>query len=124
MQLPAGDRRVKLAAGAGHILVYVPEDVCVASTAELGMGGVFVFDRAGGGIDVDWSDERRAPAGTPRLVLDGDIGLGALEVRHDEDRDDDFRRGPGGRRFQTDDRTDERNSACATRSASSGASNG
>ena len=63
----------------------VADDVCVASTATVGMGGVAVFDRDGGGIDVDWSDPRRAPAGTPRLVVDGDVGLGLLEVRHRAD---------------------------------------
>ena len=44
-----------------------------------------VFDRDSGGIDVDWNDARRAPAGTARLVLDGDVGLGLLEVRHNYD---------------------------------------
>jgi phage shock protein PspC (stress-responsive transcriptional regulator) len=124
VQLPPGDVRMKVSAGMGHVLVYVPDDVCVASTASLGIGGVAIFDRDGGGVDVDWSDARRAPAGTPRLVLDGDLGLGFLEVRHDEDRYEGFRRGPGGRRFGTDDGPTERNSACATRTASSGASNG
>jgi phage shock protein PspC (stress-responsive transcriptional regulator) len=119
VDLPAGDRRLKVGMGTGHVLVLVPDDVCVASTATVGMGGVSVFDRDGGGIDVDWSDARRAPKGTPRLVIDGDIGLGLLEVRNDA---------PGAagrwRGGEFDAQADGRNSACAARTASSGASRG
>jgi len=105
VHLPAGDRRMKLGIGAGHVLVLVPRDVCVATRARLGMGGVQVFDRDGGGIDVDYNDSRRATARTPRLVLDGDVGVGFLEVRHDRvDRFDRF----------DDVSARERNSACAT----------
>jgi hypothetical protein len=86
--------------------VLVPNDVCVATKASLGMGAVQIFDRDGGGIDVNWNDSRRAPANTPRLVLDGDVGVGFLEVRHN-------RVDHNGHRF--DGLSDlERNSACAT----------
>jgi hypothetical protein len=100
--------------------VLVGEDVCVASTATVGMGGVVVFEREGGGVDVDWSDERRAPKSTPRLIVEGDIGLGLLEVRHSGHVD----HGPGRR--LNGEHVAERNDACATRTASrdSGASNG
>jgi phage shock protein PspC (stress-responsive transcriptional regulator) len=120
LKLPAGDRRLKIGIGAGHALVLVPDDVCVASTASVGMGAVAVFDRDGGGIDVNWNDGRRAPAGTPRLVVDGDVGLGFLEVRHHDDHrfhDRGFRR----------DIAAERNAACTTTTASTkapGASHG
>jgi phage shock protein PspC (stress-responsive transcriptional regulator) len=91
VDLPAGDRRLRLDLGAGHALVLVDENVCVASEAKLGMGGVEVLGHDGGGIDVDWSDARRAPARVPRLVVDADIGLGFFEVRHDRGH------GPGRR---------------------------
>jgi phage shock protein PspC (stress-responsive transcriptional regulator) len=118
--LPAGDRRLKVGIGAGHALVLVPDGVCVASTASVGMGAVAVFDRNGGGLDVDWNDDRRAPQRIPRLVVDGDVGLGLLEVRHR----DDARHGPR-HPLETSDPA-ERNSACATRiaSRSDGAANG
>lgn len=86
VELPAGERRVHLDVGMGEAVVLVPEDVCVSTTAELGIGGVRVFDRDGGGIDVAWEDLQSPPAGTPRLVLDADVGLGAVRVGHSEDR--------------------------------------
>jgi phage shock protein PspC (stress-responsive transcriptional regulator) len=121
VKLPAGDRRLNVSIGAGHALVLVPRDVCVASTAKVGMGGVVVFERDGGGIDVDWSDERRAASDTARLVIDGDIGLGLLDVRHNDDDHDVPRR-----RFESFD-ANELNDSCATRvaqSKGSGASHG
>jgi phage shock protein PspC (stress-responsive transcriptional regulator) len=117
--LPAGDRHLKVGMGAGHVLVLVPRNVCVATTATIGMGGVSVFDREDGGLDVDWSDARRAPKGTPRLVLDGDLGLGLLEV-HNEDHGARGRWRDGA----LDAQADGRNGACATQTASSGAASG
>jgi phage shock protein PspC (stress-responsive transcriptional regulator) len=108
IKLPPGDHRLSVDVGAGHALVLVPDNVCVASRATVGMGGVQVFDRSGGGIDVNWNDSRRPLRRAPRLVVDGDIGLGLLEVRHR----DYSRNGP---RWRDRDRyIDERNSACAT----------
>ncbi len=121
VQMPAGDRRLKVGIGTGHALVLVNDDVCVASRAKVGMGGVAVFERDGGGIDVDWSDDRRAKSDTPRLVIDGDIGVGLLEVRRDAPRRD--YDGPGSG-FDDEDRERQRNDACSVRTASSGASNG
>jgi phage shock protein PspC (stress-responsive transcriptional regulator) len=106
IELPAGDHRLKVGVGAGHALVLVPDDVCVASSASIGMGGVAVFDRDGAGVDVEWNDGRRAPAHTSRLVLDGHVGMGFLEVRH----------------RRADDPADERNAACTTTTASTGGS--
>ena len=113
LDLPAGDHPLKVRIGAGHVLVLVPDDVCVASAADIGMGGVSVFNRNSGGIDVDWQDGRRAPAGTARLVLEGDIGVGYLEIRHREIDHDDGDGPPWERRDRFEN---ERNAACATAS--------
>ncbi|MEA2194711.1 MAG: hypothetical protein QOG42_1145 [Solirubrobacteraceae bacterium] len=105
--LPAGDHPLKVRIGAGHAQVIVGEGVCVATRAQIGMGAVEIFDRDGGGVDVDWSDTRRAPAHTPRIVLDGDVGIGFLDVRHSTD----------AVRYGADrqaNRAQERNSACVS----------
>jgi phage shock protein PspC (stress-responsive transcriptional regulator) len=80
--LPPGDRRLNLEVGVGEAVVVVPEDVCVASTARIGMGAVDLFDRDSGGIDVDWDDRPSAPPATTRLLVDADVGIGHLEVGH------------------------------------------
>jgi hypothetical protein len=108
IKLAPGDHQLSMQVGAGHALVLVPDDVCVASKATIGMGGVEVFDRNGGGIDVNWNDSRRPATRAPRLIVDGKIGLGLLEVRH---RDDGHR---GPRWESTNNNSTERNSACAT----------
>jgi phage shock protein PspC (stress-responsive transcriptional regulator) len=88
VDLPAGRRDLKVDVGMGEAVVIVPDDVCVATDAELGMGGVDVFERDSGGIDVDFLDERTPDAGATQLLLDAQIGLGHLDVRTtDPDRD-------------------------------------
>jgi phage shock protein PspC (stress-responsive transcriptional regulator) len=112
LDLPPGDHPLTVHIGAGHALVLVPDDVCVASTASVGIGGVEVFDRSGGGINTDWSDDRKAPAGTPRLVLRGDVGLGLLEVRHSDDDRTGHDDGPPWMHDRDVDPS-ERNAACS-----------
>jgi phage shock protein PspC (stress-responsive transcriptional regulator) len=119
LDLPPGDHPLSIDMGTGHALVLVDKNVCVASRATIGMGAASVFDRDNGGIDVDWKDTPRASRKTPRLVVDADMGLGLFEVRHRESNRHGF--GPP-RRF--DDHSDERNSGCETRTASSGARTG
>lgn len=119
LDLPAGDHPLKVRVGTGHALVLVADDVCVASSADIGMGAVQVFDRTSGGIDVDWNDGRRARAGAARIVLEGDIGLGLLEVRHNEVDHLDGGGSPWQRRHNriaAENATGERNAACATAS--------
>ncbi len=79
-KLPPGDHVVALKAGIGEAELVVPDGVCVTTAAHMGVGGVQVFDRTSGGIDVSWRDDRRARAGIPRIVLDGDVGIGAVHV--------------------------------------------
>jgi phage shock protein PspC (stress-responsive transcriptional regulator) len=83
--LTPGDHRLKMDLGVGEAQLLVPRDVCVSTASHLGIGGVQVFNRDSGGIDVDWQDERRAPVGTPRVVVDADVDIGAFTVHHDGD---------------------------------------
>lgn len=78
--LPQGDTPLRLRIGAGEILLLVPQEVCVATRARIGAGYVGALDREAGGLDVDWSERPDPPRDVPRLVVDGDIGLGALYI--------------------------------------------
>jgi phage shock protein PspC (stress-responsive transcriptional regulator) len=78
--LPPGDHRMHVEIGAGAATIVVPRNVCVTSAAHVGAGQVNVFDHGSGGLDVDWKDDRTAPAGTTRLVVDGDVGVGVIDV--------------------------------------------
>jgi phage shock protein PspC (stress-responsive transcriptional regulator) len=98
--LPGGDRPLAIDLGVGEARVIVPEDVCVATDADVGVGQVDFFDRGSGGIDVDFVEQPDARPDTTRLVVNADVGLGRLSVVHDpgdirgfhRDRGDDFDR--------------------------------
>ena len=97
VRLPAGDTTLRLRVGLGEVVLLVPEEVCVSARARVGGGYVGVLDRDGGGLDSEWSnDSPRPPAGTPRLVVDGEVGMGALFVA-DRPFEHDGRRGGGFR---------------------------
>jgi phage shock protein PspC (stress-responsive transcriptional regulator) len=81
--LTPGDHRVKLRLGVGEAQLLVPRDVCVSTDSHLGIGGVQVFDRDTGGVDIDWQDEHQAAAGTARVLVDAHVGIGAFIVHHD-----------------------------------------
>jgi phage shock protein PspC (stress-responsive transcriptional regulator) len=83
--LSPGDHPIKLKLGVGEARLIVPNDVCVSTTSHLGIGGVQVFDRDTGGVDVDWEDEHSAPASTPRVLVDANVGIGAFTVHHQDD---------------------------------------
>ncbi len=80
IELPAGDTPLRLRIGAGEVVMLVPERVCVATRARVGAGYVGALDREAAGLDVDWSELPDSPPGVPRLVVDGDVGLGALYI--------------------------------------------
>jgi hypothetical protein len=83
-RLTPGDHRIKIRLGVGGAELLVPPGVCVSTASHVGIGGTSVFNRDSGGIDADWTDERSAPEGTPRVLVDGDVGIGALIVHHNE----------------------------------------
>jgi phage shock protein PspC (stress-responsive transcriptional regulator) len=78
--LPKGDVPVKLDVGVGDASVIVPDDVCVATHAEVGMGNVRFFGHDHGGVDVDYEDLSDAAPTTTRLLLKADVGIGQVRV--------------------------------------------
>ena len=110
--LPSGDVPLELDLGIGQARLIVPEDVCVATTTEIGMGHVSFFDRDNEGVDVDFDERPDAESDSTRILLDAQIGLGELRVSHDDfwDRNEaEF--GPGNDGFDPDE---SGNAACAT----------
>jgi phage shock protein PspC (stress-responsive transcriptional regulator) len=88
-RLPDGPTDVTLDVGVGEGVVVVPENVCVASRADVGAGTVQVFDRENAGIDVNWEDTPPVARDVPVVVVHGDVGMGVLQVRH-TDPDESF----------------------------------
>jgi phage shock protein PspC (stress-responsive transcriptional regulator) len=105
-RLPDEPTDVTLDVGVGEGVVVVPENVCVTSQADVGVGAVQVFDHESGGVDVDWEETRSARRGVPVVVVHGDVGIGLLQVKH---------AGPGESLRDVDPQPG--NSACATESA-------
>jgi len=89
-RLPAGDVPLELDLGVGEARVIVPDDVCVATSADVGVGNVSLFGRDNGGIDVDFQDTPDAAPDVTRLVLDAEIGVGEVRV-HDPEAEFEFR---------------------------------
>jgi phage shock protein PspC (stress-responsive transcriptional regulator) len=109
--LPAGDVPLGIDLGIGEARVIVPDDVCVATDARVGIGEVRAFERDNGGIDVDHEDRPDSPSGVTRLLVDADVGIGALRIGQ-AGSDLDIDRG----RFDFGPHHDEdlgRNTACA-----------
>jgi phage shock protein PspC (stress-responsive transcriptional regulator)/predicted membrane protein len=99
VDLPAGETRLDLEVGVGHALVRVPENACLTSDVEVGAGYAEVLDRSSDGLDVAFAQAAQQVGDSPRLHIDAEIGLGALEVV----RGDDDVWGP--RAFGTDDQS-------------------
>jgi phage shock protein PspC (stress-responsive transcriptional regulator) len=80
LDLPAGRTDLPLEIGMGEIKLLVPDDLCVTTEADVGMGAVNIGDGEQGGVDLDVDDERRVTPGVPHLHVIADIGVGALLV--------------------------------------------
>jgi hypothetical protein len=81
--LPAGDVPLRVDLGIGETRVIVPEDVCVATSADVGVGNVRFFGRDTGGIDVDFEEAPDSDPATTRLLLDAEVGVGQVRVSDD-----------------------------------------
>lgn len=77
---PPGSTELNVRLGIGELVVLVPHGVCVETGARVGGGYVGALEDRSGGFDVDWSQRPSAPTSTPRLVVEGRVGLGALLV--------------------------------------------
>lgn len=109
--LPSGDVPLGIDLGVGDARVIVPDDVCVATDAQVGIGEVRTFDRHNEGIDVDVEDLPDASADATRLLVKADVGVGSLRIgRAFADLDLDH----GNFDFGPDIDELGRNEACAT----------
>src|SRR5688572_7104798 len=110
--LPAGDVPLEMDVGVGEAMVIVPEDVCVATNADVGIGNVRTFGHDNGGIDVDFEDSPDAAPDVTRVVLDADVGLGQVRVT-DLEGEFDFRDRSFGRFDEEEfDGTRDANAVC------------
>jgi len=78
--LPSGDVPVGIDLGVGEARLIVPEEVCVATDAQVGIGEVRTFERHNEGVDVDVEDLPDAPPATTRLLVKADVGVGSLRI--------------------------------------------
>ena len=80
--LTPGDHPLKLRVGLGQAVLVVPNNVCVATHAKVGVGQVRSFDRTNGGVDVDWNNQPATAGTNPRVVLDAHVGMGQVLISH------------------------------------------
>jgi phage shock protein PspC (stress-responsive transcriptional regulator) len=79
--LPDGRTDLAVEVGIGSAVIVVADDVCVSSRVEIGAGDAYVLGRNSSGVDVDveWLTRNSRDPG-PVLMVDAEIGAGALEV--------------------------------------------
>jgi hypothetical protein len=109
--LPPGDVPLEVDLGVGEARVIVPEDVCVATDAKVGIGEVRSFQQHNEGVNVDYDDLPDAAPSTTRLLVKADVGVGSLRIGQ-SGTDLDFDRGHFDFGPQETDLGE--NSACAT----------
>ena len=109
--LPAGDVPLEIDLGVGDARVIVPDDVCVATDARVGIGEARTFEQHNEGVDVDLEDLPGRPARHHALLVKADVGVGSLRDRPRGDRTS--TRGPRHFDFGPDFEELGRNAACA-----------
>ena len=109
--LPPGDVPLAIDLGVGDARVIVPEDVCVATDAQVGVGKIRTFEQHNEGVDVDYDDLPDAAPSTTRLLVKAEVGVGSLRIGQ-SGTDLDLDRGHFD--FGPNDTELGENSACAT----------
>lgn len=109
--LPPGDVPLAIDLGVGDARVIVPEDVCVATDAQVGVGEIRTFEQHNEGVDVDYDDLPDAAPSTTRLLVKAEVGVGSLRIGQ-SGTDLDLDRGHFD--FGPNDTELGENSACAT----------
>jgi phage shock protein PspC (stress-responsive transcriptional regulator) len=109
--LPRGDVPLDIDVGIGEARLIVPDDVCVATNADVGLGNIAVFGRDHGGVDIAYEDAPDAKPTRTRVLLNADVGMG--EVRVHDNREEFFFHDDFGPRFHHDpDLGPTRSTAC------------
>ena len=78
--LPPGDVPLEIDLGVGEARIVVPEDVCVATDAQVGVGEARTFGLHNDGVDVDLYDRPDARPSVTRLMVKADVGVGSLRI--------------------------------------------
>lgn len=103
VDLPAGRTNLAVDVGVGEAIVLVPDDACVSSDVNIGVGHSEVLGRDSDGVDVAYAASAAPDAGAPEVRVDADIGIGALQVHRGASSDFGFGRdfGPDFRQFDS-----------------------
>jgi len=80
VDLPAGSTDLRVEMGMGEIQLLVPDDLCVTTDAEIGVGVVNTGGGDEGGVDVDVEDRQTVDSGVRHLHVIADVGVGAVQV--------------------------------------------
>jgi phage shock protein PspC (stress-responsive transcriptional regulator) len=84
VDLPAGRTPVNVDVGMGEAIVLVPDNACVSSDVQVGVGHSQVLGHDNDGIDVAFADAG-STAGSPEVHVDANVGVGELQVRRGND---------------------------------------
>jgi phage shock protein PspC (stress-responsive transcriptional regulator) len=87
VEFPESQRTLDIEMGMGEAVLIVPDDVCVLTRARIGAGYLRLHDRHAAGFDVESGDVVTFNA-PQALVVNADIGLGALQIVNDPDEAD------------------------------------
>lgn len=74
-------RDVQVDGGVGRVEVVVPDGVDVSVSADVGVGGIEVFDERTGGLGIGHEGSVDGGVGAPDLRVDIDMGVGEVVVR-------------------------------------------